>query len=187
VLAVTYALLVPAWESPDEPSHFRFVRHIVLNGTLPIQRKDVFGEEHQAPLYYLLASQPARLADLKDRSGEFRWNRAFGLGGEARMARAQVEGILRGHGLGLRVVRLVSVLMAAMTVAITASLAAAIVPALPRATAIAAALVAFNPQFVFISASANNDNLLNLCFTGCLLQLVRLQMSQGRGGRQEAR
>ena len=35
VLAVTYDVLQPIWEAPDEPDHFELARYVQLNHALP--------------------------------------------------------------------------------------------------------------------------------------------------------
>lgn len=68
-------------------------------------------------------------------------------------------------------------LLAAATVAVALALLRAILPNRPDAGLLAGSLVAFNPQSLFISSVANNDNLLSLCWTACLAQLVRIVLA----------
>jgi 4-amino-4-deoxy-L-arabinose transferase-like glycosyltransferase len=176
--AAAYGIFVPPWEGPDEVAHFRYVEHLVKTRSLPVQRKNVFGEEHQAPLYYAIAALPVSFVDLGDMTGGFRWNRAFNWGPSGDINIAIPEGggwfPLRGHGLALRLTRGVSIILASVTIALTFSMVQAILPQRPNAILLSGSLVAFNPQFLFISSVANNDNLLTLCWTMCLLQLVRV-------------
>lgn len=74
----SYALLTPAWQVPDEPAHFNYVRHLAEAGTFPVLSMGDYPhayleeiksrrfppdmsidpiryESHQPPLYYLLA------------------------------------------------------------------------------------------------------------------------------------
>lgn len=144
VLGGAYSVLVPAWEVPDEFAHFRFVEHLVEARALPVLGQDVFGEEHQAPLYYALAALPASVADFSDKTGAFRWNREFSweVGGDVNIAIAW-EGTasgLRGHSLALRVVRSVSLLMALGTVLLAVSLARRMSPEGEWAALVAGAL-----------------------------------------------
>ena len=151
-LASAFSWTVPAWETPDEPAHFAYVIHLAEHWTLPVQRRDVFGEEHQAPLYYALAALPVSLVDLDDTTGRFRFNRSFGWGRgqDVNIARTPSTRVpLRGHELALRMIRMVSVIMAACTVMLTGRLASAIAPESSVAV-MAMALAAFNPQFLFI-------------------------------------
>jgi hypothetical protein len=181
-LATAYGALVPKWEAPDEVAHFRYIEHLVKTRSLPIQRKNVFGEEHQAPLYYAVAALPVSFVDLTDTAGRFRWNRSFGWNGEGDVniaVREDVRDRLRGHGLALRVARGVSIVLASATVVLTLRMFRRISPQQPVAMLLSGSLVAFNPQFLFISSVVNNDNLLTLCSSGCLLQLVRVVSGRG--------
>lgn len=145
---------------------------------LPLLGKDVFGEEHQAPLYYALAALPASVVDFNDRTGGFRWNRDFSweADGEPNIAIASQGRALglRGHGLALRILRVVSLLMGLGTVTLTVAMSSVLSRRSDWPGHVAGALVALNPQFLFISGAANNDNLLTLCWTACLVQLLRI-------------
>ena len=78
VLGVLYAVYTPPWQVPDEPAHYNYVRALAEEGTLPVMEhgdydqayleqltdahfppdlpiEPVTYEDHQPPLYYLLA------------------------------------------------------------------------------------------------------------------------------------
>jgi len=88
LLGTAYALRTPAWQSPDEPAHYNYIVQVALIGCCPViepgdwdqayldQLKaerfapsllDRFDqieyEDHQPPLYYLLAAGVYRLTD----------------------------------------------------------------------------------------------------------------------------
>ena len=79
LLAGLYAVYTPAWQAPDEPAHYNYVRHLVEERRLPELRPGDYPveyleeikaarfppemsvapiryESHQPPLYYLLAA-----------------------------------------------------------------------------------------------------------------------------------
>jgi 4-amino-4-deoxy-L-arabinose transferase-like glycosyltransferase len=81
VLAVLYATQTPAWQVPDEPAHYNYARQVAESGCCPVltaedwndtyrqqlvdsgfdpqylgQLNTVQYEDHQPPLYYLLAA-----------------------------------------------------------------------------------------------------------------------------------
>jgi len=57
LLRVTFALIVPIFEKPDEKSHFEYVEFIVDNKKLPVQQEGQHGAEFfQPPFYHVLAS-----------------------------------------------------------------------------------------------------------------------------------
>jgi hypothetical protein len=80
-IATLFALYTPAWQSPDEPAHYNYISQVAINGCCPViqvgdwdsdyleQLKSsrfhpsllgnlpqVQYEDHQPPLYYLLAA-----------------------------------------------------------------------------------------------------------------------------------
>ena len=77
-----------------------------------------------------------------------------------------------GTALAVYLIRWLSILMGTATVYLTWRLAGAAVPGRPAVALLAAALVAFNPMMLFISASVNNDNLLMLLATLALVLLA---------------
>ncbi len=86
VIGGLYAIRTPDWQAPDEPAHYNYVAQVATNGCCPVLevgdwnsayldrlkaahfRPDLLGdlatiqyEDHQPPLYYLLASVIFRL------------------------------------------------------------------------------------------------------------------------------
>jgi hypothetical protein len=70
LLGFAYSLVVPAFETPDEPFHYGFARHIAEGNGLPVQSAEETGpwaqEGSQAPLYYLLTGWMTRPIDQDD-------------------------------------------------------------------------------------------------------------------------
>ncbi|MBN1178748.1 MAG: glycosyltransferase family 39 protein, partial [Anaerolineae bacterium] len=79
VLGVLYAAYTPPWQVPDEPAHYNYVRSLAENGAFPVMEMGDYDQEyisqlvgegfpahlpidpityedHQLPLYYLLAT-----------------------------------------------------------------------------------------------------------------------------------
>jgi len=54
MVAVLFALLTPAWQAPDEPAHYNYIRHIAETGSLPVLR---MGDYDQEELLFLLAQR----------------------------------------------------------------------------------------------------------------------------------
>ncbi|MDX2159833.1 MAG: glycosyltransferase family 39 protein [bacterium] len=174
-LALIYAYAVPILEAPDESKHVGLLEHLARTGELPIQSADVQAaagtlyaqEGSQPPLYYLLAMQVYRLFDRSDFDAVRLENPHAIIGDPS--ARGNQNHILHdalyppplyGTALAIYAVRLFSIACAAVTVFAVYQAARLVVPSRPGVPVLAAGLVAFNPQFVFISASVNNDNLV---------------------------
>ncbi|MFN8500870.1 glycosyltransferase family 39 protein [Kouleothrix sp.] len=186
-LAALYSAVVPLGEGPDEPGHAGYVFFVARERRLPDQRADeVPGEGHQPPLAYLLAAPLVAWLPAADRAIDwpanprFTWAPAAGAG-PAREPNAVAHGSREfwpwsGATLGWHLARLASVAAGAATVVFTYLAAREFAGGQRRAqdpdnraafalspasfALIAAALVALNPQFLFVSALVTNDALL---------------------------
>ena len=182
VVAALWSLGLPAFETPDEPGHARYVNFLIENARLPRAGDEAPGEAHQPPLYYALAATVATVGSLGpidvtlERNPAFRW---YGGASESKYLHAPGEQPpLSGSARALHWLRLLSVCLGAGTVAMVHRLASAAAPP-PRAL-LAAGLVAFLPQFTFVSASLNNDNLANLVAAATLACLALAVAAPGR-------
>ena len=176
-LASIYSVTVPLFEAPDETAHVDFVRFLRAKSSLP--RQGDSGEAHQPPLYYvlaLIASSPANLDNLSAISrhnSDFMW---AGTGQDINAVHHTAQEIFPWHGAALAVhlMRAMSVLMGTATVLMVYLTALEIYPHHPLIPLTATAIVAFNPQFLFISSVVNNDNLANACAAAAIWMIVRL-------------
>lgn len=148
-VAATFAVYTPAWQAPDEPAHYNYVAQVAANGCCPIieggdwdseyleqlksnrfspnmleNLSQVQYEDHQPPLYYLMAAP-----------------------------------IFRGTRGNLSALRLFSVFWGGVVVIGAYCLAQTLLPHRPWIAVGTAALVAFLPQNMHITASVNNDAL----------------------------
>ena len=150
VLGGLYATTTPAWQAPDEPAHYNYVRQLAA-GRVPVmqmgdwdnayieelrdrqfppaltddgQLDAVQYEDHQPPLYYALAAGVYRLSDGR-----------------------------------LTAIRAFSLLLGALVVVGTYAVGRRLLPARPGAALSAAALVAVIPQHLAILGSVTNDAL----------------------------
>jgi len=179
LLAGAYSVVVPLYEAPDEPAHFEYVRYLVKERRLPAQKEGWLSEAHQPPLYYAIAALVSSVADFDDPTGAIRLNPKFVWGGHGAEHNAALHGTAetfpyRGIALAAHLSRLASVLSGAVTVFFTYALAKEIFPNKKYLALLAAALVAFNPQFLFISGVVNPDSMVTMWSTIALWQMVRL-------------
>ena len=159
VIGVLYAARTPAWQAPDEPAHYNYVRQLA-GGDLPVIEPgdwdqaylsqivgaefdpaysiaEITYEDWQPPLYYLLQTPVYRLS-----------------------------------GGSLVAMRLLSVLLGAGVVALAYVIGRAVFNgSVPRALAVAA-FVAFVPQHLAILGSINNDSLAELIIAAILFLLI---------------
>lgn len=170
-LGIFYSVTTPLFEAPDEQWHFAFVQYVATGRGLPVQTIDqpthlARQEGSQPPLYYLLGAATTFWIDTSDYPSIVWENPHYGY---------NVPGIIddnknlfihtslesfpyHGAVLAIHLARLLSVLMGALAVLFTYLLALEIFPNRKYLAASAAALLAFVPQFLFISSAVSNDS-----------------------------
>ena len=185
VLAVRFSVVQPVLEAPDETSHVSVVRYIAEHHALPIQRPPEFpaGQEgSQPPLYYALGSILWGFAPTQAIAPTFHQLNPLidfsrlrePLANRNLYAHTPREGFpYQGDVLGIHLVRLLSVLLGCLTVALTFLLARELWPERPFAVLLAPMIVAFDPQFAFMSGVVNNDDLIATAASFVLWCLVR--------------
>jgi hypothetical protein len=154
-----FATRIPAWQTPDEPAHYNYVRQLAQTGALPIieprdwtpglvpigpDNRDVpvdriTYEDHQPALFYALAVPVFRLS-----GGDLVALRLFGLA------------------------------ISAITIVFAFLTARELLPDQPSVAALVAAFVAFLPQHIHIMAGLNNDSLSEALLAITLFVCVRL-------------
>ena len=187
VLALIYNWATPQFEASDEFRHYLTIRWLVQNHTLPILQTsdDPFApwqEAGQPPLYYAAGALISGWVDTSDLPSitDFNSHAHAGVPSTSPDSRnlfvhsAAEDFPYHGVTLAEHLVRLFSILLGAGTVALTFRLARLVAPGLPAVAPLAAALVAFNPQFLFVSASVDNDNLVTLASTVALLLMAQI-------------
>lgn len=150
VAGILYAAFTPAWQAPDEPAHYNYIRHLAQGNGLPVLLPGDYPHQyleaikarrfppdmpvtplryefHQPPLYYLLA-----------------WPVYLLFGG------------------ALLPLRLLSVALGVVLLWVVWRLAEEVVPGRPALRLTAVAFVAFLPMHVAMAASVNNDILAEL-------------------------
>ena len=178
VLAAVIAIKTPAYESADEPGHVQNIETLVAGHWYGMNSQCHYSlakkglvhcsgaEAHQAPLYYLLMAG---------------WQRAVGIPTHAlNTGPAQLndvhQGIFVNHSASahrfLLWLRLPNVLLGALTVLFT-FLAVCTLTSDPWTSVVGAAIVAYWPRFVFLSAFVTNDNLVDLL--GAVLTYLSLR------------
>jgi 4-amino-4-deoxy-L-arabinose transferase-like glycosyltransferase len=158
---ILYVVVTPAWQNPDEPAHYNYIRALAGHGAFPELVAGCYNQEylstlisekfpdtlsidgvcyefHQPPLYYTLLV-PVFLA---------------------------TDGYLP-------LLRTVSLLFGAVTVVLAYYIGRTIYPTRPDVAIGAMVLTAFVPMHTAILASVNNDGLAGAILAAILLLLVR--------------
>jgi 4-amino-4-deoxy-L-arabinose transferase-like glycosyltransferase len=184
-LALLYSLTTPLLEASDELWHYPMVQYLATNGfSLPVQRAGIETawrqEGSQPPLYYFLAAALTFWLDTSDLPliRYLNPHADIGLVLPDRNANMTIHTAARHLGSGalwaIYLSRGLSVALGALTVWLTYLLARELFPQREGVAHLAMALTAFNPMFLFISGSVNNDNLSTLLATALLVCLARL-------------
>lgn len=195
LLGVLYALVTPVFEASDELWHYPMVRHLADGNPLPVQvfDPDQAGpwkqEASQPPLYYYLGAAFTFWIDTSDME-QVRWlnphvdNGVITEDGNINLViHDPATDLWQGTSLAIRVVRLASVLLGTVTVYLTYAIAREVSPGRPELYLGAAAINAFIPMFLFISAAVNNDNLVVPLASLSLLLIIRVgKANQTAGG-----
>jgi 4-amino-4-deoxy-L-arabinose transferase-like glycosyltransferase len=173
-LGLAYGIVILPFEALDEAEHFGVVRYVADTGRLPVQGDASLAAYHvrqeasQPPLYYLVAGPLLRVSSISTaNTADYLVPNPYVTCGTENI-RAD-KAVLRHNPfaeafpwsntlLGLHLLRALSTVMQAFTVAGMYAIARRVFPAQPGVATLAAALTAFNPQFLIVASGVNNDN-----------------------------
>ena len=190
-VVIVYGLLAvgfsfgPIFEGPDEIEHYRYVRTLVETHSLPDPAGQVRGEYHQAPLYYLLLAPVAALIDDDDFTAiDGRLNPYYGarihlVGNDNKnlYLHSRTEAFpydQSATAASVHLLRLISVLLGVGTLLVSMAIFRLLWPDHAPLRVATLALVAFWPQFLYLSSVINNDTLLIFLATATLYWLLVL-------------
>ncbi|MBC7263246.1 MAG: glycosyltransferase family 39 protein [Chloroflexi bacterium] len=185
ILGLTYGVVTPVFEAPDESEHYAYIQHLADGGGLPVQspdRETAWKQEgSQPPLYYAAGAALTFWIETGsiERMGWRNPHAKVGIPGTEDNINVFIhtrDEDFPWHGvpLAVHILRLFSLALGSTTVLFTYLLAREIFPQRKYTALGAAMLLAFTPQFVFISSAVNNDNaVIALCTMGLWL-LVRI-------------
>ncbi|MEW5959847.1 MAG: glycosyltransferase family 39 protein [Chloroflexota bacterium] len=193
-LATIYSVVTPPFEAGDESRHYAVVKYMADTARLPVQQPGEAQihwshEGNQPPLYYALAAALTFWIDTGDWNDVFRYNPHTTIGDPLRPDNKNITihppgeaWPWTGHVLAVHLIRFLSIAMAAVTVATAYAIALSLFRGRRWPAAGAMALTAFNPMFIFISASVNNDNAVIMFVTLALYQLTIINEQLSKKG-----
>lgn len=166
VLVTLFAVRTPAWQTPDEPAHYNYIRQVAEGTLLPIIEEGDWDnatleqlkaqrfqgeltaaipaieyEDHQPPLYYWLA--------------------------------APIYALTNGS---LTALRLFSGVLGLFTLSLAYLTVRLLYPNLPWVALTATAFIAFLPQHLMILGSVNNDALAGVVLSALLYGCLRYRL-----------
>ncbi len=178
LLGLLYASVTPIFEISDEVNHYPVVDYIATHHALPIQdthRTHAWDwEAAQPPLYYVTAAlliAPFDRSDLYTHHWIKNPHAQVGIPNTTHNRNVMVHDwekqsfLWRGTPLHVRIVRLYSLVLSAGTVWLIFVIGRQLAPKAPSLAAMMMALTAFNPMFIAIGASVNNDNMVTFFTT----------------------
>lgn len=197
--ALAFGALIPVFEQPDEQAHYHVAQHVAFTGSLPVQAaaQDDRGpweqEGSQPPLYYLLAAPLVRLsggylaADGLWTNDQNTMGTPALVGNENRYIHdpAREGWPWHGYALAAHLGRLLSTLLGLITVLAVFLVARRVLGGRDWLGVAAAALVAFNPQFLAVSSTFGNDALV-IALSSAALALLLLVWDQLEAGAEAA-
>jgi hypothetical protein len=184
ILALAYSVINPLHEGTDELRHFRFVRTVATTGRLPVQGQEPCrSQSHHPPLFYaagaLITSWIETGRDLCQAPPEnpFWAYRYWEVGADNKNMFLHGEDEAfpwYGEAQAAHLVRLVNVLIGAGVVWLTWATGRAIWPRWKGVALGAAAFVAYNPMFLYMAATINNDVIAALSGAAVAYACIRL-------------
>ncbi|MBE2222422.1 MAG: hypothetical protein IAF02_12815 [Anaerolineae bacterium] len=184
LLAVTASIVNPLHEATDELRHYRFVRKIAQEGSLPIQGEDgCSAQGHHPPLFYATAALFTFWVDTGQevcagpQDNPFWAYRYWEIGSDNKNQYLHTDAEQfpwAGAALAAHLTRFVNIAFGAATVFLTWLIARAVWPKRPLLALGGAAFIAFNPMFVYMSSAINNDVIAAFSGAAITLACVRL-------------
>lgn len=185
LLAGSYSLATPFFEKTDEVYHVAYIKHLADGQGFPAldPKNPARQEATQPPLYYLVGTlivsgiQTDDMAALTRLNPHFRpvWDNIPGNNRNRYLHTANEWLPKQGAALAVRLLRTFSIVVSGITVACTYGIAQMLFPSRRWLAVGATMLCAFNPQFLYVSGTVNNDVMVAaMCaLTGlCALRLI---------------
>jgi hypothetical protein len=190
LLSVAFHRASPPLEVSDEAGHMNYVLRMRETHRLPRvepndQRPMGIQELAQPPLYYALGAILIWPIDISNASEFFHFRSGAPVGradlpGPMNMWQLDGNRTYRQTMLAIAVLRGFSALLGLATVVLTFFAARDVFPTVRDGPFFATMLVAFNPMFLLIANSVNNDNLVSCMVAAGLLLLLQMQKMEFR-------
>jgi 4-amino-4-deoxy-L-arabinose transferase-like glycosyltransferase len=197
IFGLLFLWATPIFEASDEIWHFGAIETIRETGALPEydlsdpehiyenNRDTIFRQEgSQPPLYYglmALITAPIDISDAEQYRQEnphVRAGEPDSWGNKNLVLHSVTPVALSGTPLAVYLIRLLGLVMGGVTVYAVYQCGKLLAPHRPVTGLLAAVITGFNPMFLFISASVNNDTLV-IMLNSLVIWLGLLMMKEG--------
>jgi hypothetical protein len=189
ILALAYSIVNPLHEATDELRHYRFVRILATSGRLPVQGQEPCrSQSHHPPLFYAAGALATSWIDTGREICATPPENPFWAYRYWEVGRDNKNQYLhgpdeafpwRGEALAAHIIRAINVLIGAGVVWLTWATGRLMWPDRPAVGLAGAALVAFNPMFLYMAGAINNDIIAALAGSAILYACARLLRSEG--------
>ena len=163
-----YAVKTPAWQVPDEPAHYNYVRFVAKGRGLPVLQS---GDYDPAYLERIKAARFPPSMPIDSIRYEF-W--------QPPLYYILAAPIYLATGGSLLALRLFSVVLGGFVVVLAFLIVRRFAPGSPALALGSAAFVAFVPQHVAMMAGAQNDGVAELLLALIVLQMLNLELQTRR-------
>jgi 4-amino-4-deoxy-L-arabinose transferase-like glycosyltransferase len=182
--AVAYTVSSPLYEPTDELRHVRYVRHLQAYNDLPVQSADgPRAQSHHPPLYYVLGAVASAWVPVQqdvyyEPETNPYWGYRYwetGVDNKNQYLHSDEEHWpFQGIALLVYVVRGLTILIGAGVIWTTHGIGREVFRGRWAPSLVSAAVVAFNPQFLYLSGAVNNDIAATLFGAAVALVCVRM-------------
>jgi hypothetical protein len=170
LMLVGWSVLVPVFETPDEPHHWQYARYLHDHARLPAYGPG-FVEANSPPLYYALVAPVAVATELPPPLAALSESGQLELPFAPRYYENTADALW--HYWPIRFGRLLTVCMSILTIVFCYK-AAIDASGHVASGLLCAGLVAFLPEFTFRGMSLSNDALVTTMSAGATWMLVRI-------------
>jgi 4-amino-4-deoxy-L-arabinose transferase-like glycosyltransferase len=164
-IGALYVINTPAWQAPDEPAHYNYVRQLAA-GRLPVIEAGDYDQEYLTEVVFVSGFAPQYPLDVIEYED---WQPPL-------YYLLQTPGYKLSNG-SLLIMRLFSLLLGAGIIILAYAIVLRLAPEEHWLALTTAVFVAFLPQHIAILASANNDALAELIIAAILYLLVLIGQS----------
>jgi len=176
VIGALYAWRVPAWQTPDEPAHYNYIRQLAQTGAFPVIEMGDYDQQFLAEHVQPPKVRPAVSLDAVQYEDH-----------QPPLFYALAVPVFNLFGGALLPLRVFSLLIGALTIVFAYLALLTVFPAQPALAPLVCVVAALIPQHLHMMAGLNNDALAEALIALTVLLCTRLLMAADRPAGQSPR